>query len=178
MTDEQQRRPGTDPQPPPQGVYPPPPGYGPSPGAPGYGPPPGQPGYGPGYGQPGYGQPGYGQPPGYPPYPPAYLIPNPPNNGLAIASMVLGIAGLVMIFIIGPILALVFGYIARGQIDQSEGRQGGRGFAIAGIVMGWIGIFWGILIIGFYIWWFTFFFSMFGPDSEFFRNLPTPSPRD
>lgn len=59
------------------------------------------------------------------------------TNGLAIASMVLGI---VWIYWIGSILALIFGYVAKGQIDRSQGRQTGRGMAIAGIVLGWVGI--------------------------------------
>ena len=81
------------------------------------------------YGQPGYGQPPYGQPYGYG---------NPPprrTNGLAIAAMVLGI---VWVFWIGSILALVFGYIARKQIR--ERGESGDGMAIAGIVLGWVGI--------------------------------------
>ena len=59
------------------------------------------------------------------------------TNGLAIASMVLGI---LWIYWIGSILALVFGYVAKGQIDRAAGRQTGRGMAIAGIVLGWIGV--------------------------------------
>jgi hypothetical protein len=59
------------------------------------------------------------------------------TNGLAIASLVLGI---VWIYGIGSILALVFGYQAKSQIDASRGRESGRGMAIAGIVLGWIGI--------------------------------------
>ena len=59
------------------------------------------------------------------------------TNGMAIASMVLGI---VWIWWIGSILALVFGYIARRQIRDSMGRQSGDGMAIAGIVLGWIGV--------------------------------------
>ena len=59
------------------------------------------------------------------------------TNGLAIASLVLGI---VWIYGIGAILALVFGYQAKRQIDASNGREGGRGLAIAGIVLGWVGI--------------------------------------
>jgi hypothetical protein len=66
------------------------------------------------------------------------------TNGLAIASMVLGI---LWIWGIGAILALVFGYRARRQIDQSGGRQGGRGMATAGVVLGWIGVAGAILII-------------------------------
>lgn len=59
------------------------------------------------------------------------------TNGFAIASLVLGI---VWIYWIGSILALIFGYIAKGQIDRSGGDQTGRGLAIAGIVLGWIGV--------------------------------------
>ena len=66
-----------------------------------------------------------------------------PTNGLAVASMVLGI---VWIYWIGSILALIFGYVAKGQIDRSEGRQAGRGMAIAGIVLGWVGI--GMMALG------------------------------
>jgi hypothetical protein len=56
------------------------------------------------------------------------------TNGMAIASMVLGI---VWVYWIGSILALVFGYVALGQIRQ-RGQQG-KGMAIAGIVLGWVG---------------------------------------
>ena len=59
------------------------------------------------------------------------------TNGMAVASMVLGI---LWIWWIGSILALVFGYRGKKQIDQSNGAQSGRGMAIAGIVLGWVGI--------------------------------------
>ena len=85
--------------------------------------------------------PAYGQPPsGY-----GYQS-TPRTNGLAIASLVLGIAQ-IFLCIIGGILALVFGYISRRQIDESGGTQGGRGMAIAGIILGWIGIGLGVAYI-------------------------------
>lgn len=59
------------------------------------------------------------------------------TNGMAIASMVLGILWL---YWVGSILALVFGYVAKKQIRESMGRQGGDGMATAGIVLGWIGV--------------------------------------
>ena len=65
------------------------------------------------------------------------------TNGLAIASMVLGI---LWVYWIGSILALIFGYVAKGQIAAAGGTQGGRGMAIAGIVLGWVGI--GFLLLG------------------------------
>ncbi len=74
----------------------------------------------------------------------------PKTNGMAIASMVLGI---VWIYWIGSILALIFGYMAKKQIDASGETQSGRGMAIAGIVLGWVGVgtlvlFVGIIVIG------------------------------
>ena len=95
-------------------------------------------------------------PPGTPPTPSAPWSPTAPaggagrpstsTNGFAIASLVLGIAQL-FCCVIGTVLALVFGYIAKRQIDESGGTQGGRGMAIAGIVLGWIGVG----LIGLYI---------------------------
>jgi hypothetical protein len=58
-----------------------------------------------------------------------------PVNGLAIASMVLGI---VWVYSIGSILALVLGYIAKRQIN-ARGQRGG-GMATTGIVLGWVGV--------------------------------------
>ena len=84
-----------------------------------------------------YGQPVH-QPPGAYPAPYGYGYPYAPpkrTNGLAIASMVLGILWL---YWIGSILALVFGYIAKKQIRE-RGESGG-GMATAGIVLGWIGV--------------------------------------
>ena len=112
-----------------------------------------QPPYG---GQPPYvgqlpytGQPPYaGQPP-YSGYPPAYGQPYgygfpPPQrtNGMAIASMVLGILWL---YWLGSILALVFGYVAKKQIR--ERGEGGGGMATAGIVLGWIGVGFFVLLM-------------------------------
>jgi hypothetical protein len=74
----------------------------------------------------------------------------PPSNGKATASMVLGILGLVILYVIGPILALVFGYQSKNEIEASNGAQGGAGMATAGIVMGWIGV--GLTILYLILW--------------------------
>jgi hypothetical protein len=87
-----------------------------------------------GYPQP-YGQ-QYGPPYGGYPYAPPQR-----TNGMAIASMVLGILWL---YWIGSILALVFGYTAKKQIRE-RGEAGG-GMATAGIVLGWVGV--GFLALG------------------------------
>jgi Domain of unknown function (DUF4190) len=92
----------------------------------------------------------YGAPPSMQP-PPGYGQPPPvgqTTNGLAIASLVLGI---VWVFGLGSILAVIFGFVGRKQIRQSSGRQGGGGMAIAGIVLGFVGvaglIFWIVVVI-------------------------------
>ena len=64
------------------------------------------------------------------------------TNGMSIASLVLGI---LWIWWVGSVLALIFGYVGKNQIDESGGAQGGRGLAIAGIVLGWVGM--GALVI-------------------------------
>lgn len=66
------------------------------------------------------------------------------TNGFAVASLVLGI---VWAMGVGSILALVFGYIAKSQIDRSPDEETGRGMAIAGIVLGWVGVGFLVLMI-------------------------------
>ncbi len=78
-------------------------------------------------------------------YQPTRDLPRRPTNGFAISSLVLGI---VWIWWIGSILALVFGYIALRQIDESGGAEDGRGMAIAGITLGWVGVGVALLMIG------------------------------
>jgi Domain of unknown function (DUF4190) len=84
------------------------------------------------------------EPPGeaaFPPRPSMYPEPQQwrpvSTSGFAVASLVLGI---VWAFWIGSILALIFGYIALRQVKRSQGSITGRGMAIAGVVLGWVGI--------------------------------------
>ena len=74
----------------------------------------------------------------------------PPNNSMAIASLVLALAGLGC-GITAPIGA-VLGHVARRQI-RSTGESG-DGMALAGIIIGWIitglMVLWiGLLVVGF-----------------------------
>lgn len=76
-------------------------------------------------------------PPGYVPYGPAPAAPIAARtNGLAIASLVLG---LLWLYGVGSILAMIFGHVAMSQIDGSRGGQTGRGMALAGAILGYIG---------------------------------------
>ncbi len=63
-----------------------------------------------------------------------------PSQGLAIASMVVGVVGLVLgTFCLGPIpgiAALVLGLVALNQIKKSPDKHGGKPLAIIGVVLG------------------------------------------
>lgn len=127
---------------------------------PGYGPPGSAP---PAHGPPGYAPPGYG-PPGYapPPYgPPSYAAagygvpvpvgwsPRPATSGMAVAAFVVSLVSLVTaLFCYVPILAAPvgagLGHAALGRIRETG--EGGRGLALAGVILGWIGT--GILLLG------------------------------
>lgn len=73
------------------------------------------------------------------------------TNGFAVAALVLGIIGipavLVLVGLLFAVLALIFGLVARSQIAKSGGAQGGGGMAMAGIVLGSIGIVLEVIII-------------------------------
>jgi hypothetical protein len=97
--------------------------------------------------QPGFQQPGYG----VPGYPPAGYGFSPPNEGMAVASMVIGIVAFVLscgygIGLIGSPVALIMGRVSMKRIDQSGGQLGGRGMAQAGFILGIIGTV--LLVLG------------------------------
>jgi hypothetical protein len=61
----------------------------------------------------------------------------PPVAPMAVASLVLAVS------VVGCVLAVVFGHVALGQIRQSERTRkplGGRGMALAGLIMGYVTI--------------------------------------
>ena len=93
------------------------------------------PGYGqPGYGQPGYGQPGYGPTPGYPVYGP------PPNEGNAIAALILSISSFVICPVIPAVVALILAGVAKRNIIASGGTKAGLGLVTAARVISWVNI--------------------------------------
>lgn len=90
--------------------------------------------------------PQYGAYPGsYPPPPPqpyaGYTPPPPaPKNGLGIAALVIAIIGLFTVFggLILGIVAVILGFIGWGRARRGEATNGG--VAIAGIVLGVLGL--------------------------------------
>ena len=70
---------------------------------------------------------------------------NPETSGKAIASLTCGI---LFFFLPSAIVSVIMGHLSLSDIRQSAGRLGGRGMAIAGLVLGYVGLaFVPILII-------------------------------
>jgi hypothetical protein len=62
------------------------------------------------------------------------------TNGLAVASLVLGIVGIILCFLFVPwILAIIFGAIAIKQCNEDP-TYTGKGLAIAGLICGLVGM--------------------------------------
>lgn len=74
---------------------------------------------------------------------PSYAQPGQ-TNGKAIVSLVLAIVGIFIIPIILSVIAIIVGWAALTDIDRNP-RMGGKGLAIAGIVLGIIGIIIGVI---------------------------------
>ena len=94
--------------------------------------------------------PGIWQQPTPPATYPVYPHKTNPNQGLALASMLTGIAGVLLASCFGPvpgIVALVLGLVALSQIKKSPEKYGGKGMAIAGIVIGSLTIVFYVLLI-------------------------------
>lgn len=62
----------------------------------------------------------------------------PPANGLAIASLVLGIVAFCCAGLLASIPAIICGHMAVGRIKKSGGRDTGGGLAVAGLILGYI----------------------------------------
>jgi hypothetical protein len=68
---------------------------------------------------------------------PVFQVPVSRTNGFAIAALV---SGLLWMWWVGSVCAVIFGHIALRQIARSRGGQGGRGLAIAGASLGYLGL--------------------------------------
>jgi hypothetical protein len=108
------------------------------------------------------------QPPPNPPAPPPAAWGGPPPgaiypgastttkvSGLAVAALVTGL--FFWCCAIPGIVSIVLGHLALEDIENSGGTKSGRGMAIAGIVLGWVGIgLVGVLVL----WWFITVLTM------------------
>lgn len=86
-----------------------------------------------------------------PPLPGAAQIPSPstpvyraeparPTCTTALVSLIAGLLGWLMLPLIGPIVAIITGHMARSEIRRSNGSLDGDGLAIAGLILGYLQI--------------------------------------
>ncbi|MCB0165466.1 MAG: DUF4190 domain-containing protein [Anaerolineae bacterium] len=64
----------------------------------------------------------------------------PPTNTLAIVSLAAGVLSWVFFPIIGAIVGVVTGHMARSEIKASLGAQSGDGLAIVGLVLSYLNL--------------------------------------
>jgi thiol:disulfide interchange protein len=79
--------------------------------------------------------------------PPVYK----PTNTLAIVSLIFGIASWCVLPMLGMIVAIVCGHMARGEIRRAAGTMEGDGFAVAVLVLGYAQLLLGLLMALFFI---------------------------
>lgn len=60
------------------------------------------------------------------------------TNSMALTSLIAGIIGWTAAPFLGSVVAIVTGHIAKKEIKERMGREGGDGMATAGLVMGYL----------------------------------------
>jgi hypothetical protein len=77
----------------------------------------------------------------YQPYQQVVIVQGPPTSGFAVASLVLGILGVLggwCLFAIPCLLAVICGHVGLGATKNSA--RSGRGMAVAGLILGYLAI--------------------------------------
>lgn len=69
------------------------------------------------------------------------------TNTLAIVSLIFGILGWTMLPLLGGIVAIVTGHLARGEIRREPERLQGDGLAVGGLILGYAALALGILAV-------------------------------
>ena len=70
----------------------------------------------------------------------------PPTSSLSTTSMIMGVLGWTLVPIVGGIIAIITGHMAKKEIRQSSGLLGGNGIATTGLVLGYSNLALGLCI--------------------------------
>ncbi|UGB39466.1 DUF4190 domain-containing protein [Frateuria soli] len=73
------------------------------------------------------------------------------TSALAVVSLVSGIASWCVLPLVGAIVAVVCGHLARGEIRRSQGAIEGDGLAVVGLVLGYVQLAFGLIVVLFAI---------------------------
>lgn len=60
------------------------------------------------------------------------------TSAMAVVSLVSGILAWCMLPVVGAVVAVVCGHLARGEIRRAQGQLEGDGLAVAGLVLGYV----------------------------------------
>ena len=100
----------------------------------------------------------------------------PKNNTMAMVSFISGLGTFLLVCLsaavnfmsfismLGSLVAVITGAIGLGQIKKSNGAEGGRGFAITGLVLGILFFLLSCLLI-------VFFFVLAGALGDIFQQI-------
>lgn len=77
------------------------------------------------------------------------------TSTLAVVSLVSGILGWTLLPLLGTIVAIITGHMARKEIRNAPDRLEGDGLAVGGLVLGWIAV--GLWVLGLLV--FVLFFG-------------------
>jgi len=79
---------------------------------------------------------------------PVQMPPPPPKptSTMAIVSLITGITGWTILPMIGSLVAVITGHMAKSEIKKSMGSLGGNGMATAGLVLGYLSLALGLCI--------------------------------
>ncbi len=71
----------------------------------------------------------------------------PKTSGLAIASLVCGISGILLPIFLNAIAAVITGSMAKKEIRESNGTISGSSMATTGLILGWVEIAFTVIAI-------------------------------
>ncbi|MBP9675699.1 MAG: DUF4190 domain-containing protein [Anaerolineaceae bacterium] len=75
--------------------------------------------------------------------PPQTVVTRPPSlqtkdSSLALASLITGILGWTILPLLGSVVAIITGHLAKKEIKESYGTISGSGMASAGLILGYV----------------------------------------
>jgi uncharacterized protein DUF4190 len=77
-------------------------------------------------------------------------VPSPPNNipaptsTLSLTSLMMGIIGWIFLPVVGGLIAIITGHLAKKEIRQSDGLLAGDGLATVGLLLGYANLVLGL----------------------------------
>lgn len=73
--------------------------------------------------------------------------PSAPTNTMALTSMIAGIVGWTIATLLGSLVAIITGHMAKKELRERMGQESGDGMATAGLVMGYLQVIPSVLCI-------------------------------